>query len=98
MTRTELWILILGFAGQALFFMRFFVQWLCSEKHHRSMIPVSFWYFSLAGSSLLLVYALIRQDIVFIVGQATGFFIYTRNLCLIAREKREKLALAANEG
>lgn len=92
MSRSELFILILGFSGQALFFMRFFVQWLYSEKHRRSMFPVSFWYFSIAGSSLLLIYALIRRDIVFIVGQATGFTIYTRNLVLIARERRAKLA------
>lgn len=97
MTRTETYILILGFSGQALFFMRFFVQWLYSEKHKRSMIPVAFWYFSIAGSSLLLIYALIRRDIVFIVGQATGFTIYTRNLVLIAREKRQQMA-KANEG
>lgn len=90
MSRTETYILILGFSGQALFFMRFFVQWLYSEKHKRSMIPLAFWYFSIAGSSLLLIYALIRRDIVFTVGQATGFTIYTRNLILIAREKREK--------
>jgi lipid-A-disaccharide synthase-like uncharacterized protein len=97
MTRTETYILILGFSGQALFFMRFFVQWLYSEKHKRSMIPVAFWYFSIAGSSLLLIYALIRRDIVFIVGQATGFTIYTRNLVLIAREKRQQTA-KPNEG
>ena len=92
MDKTEIAILVLGFAGQTLFFMRFFVQWLYSEKHRRSMIPTAFWYFSIGGSSLLLVYAIIRKDIVFIVGQSTGFFIYTRNLYLIHREKREKEA------
>jgi lipid-A-disaccharide synthase-like uncharacterized protein len=91
MDRVEVMILVLGFAGQALFFMRFFVQWLHSEKQRRSVFPISFWYFSIAGSSLLLGYALIRKDIVFVVGQATGFLIYTRNLSLIAREKREML-------
>jgi len=90
MSTTEILILVLGFAGQTLFFMRFFVQWLYSEKHKRSMIPTAFWYFSIGGSSLLLIYAIIRQDIVFIVGQSTGFIIYTRNLVLIARERREK--------
>jgi lipid-A-disaccharide synthase-like uncharacterized protein len=92
MSKTEVFILILGFAGQTLFFMRFFVQWLYSEKHRRSLIPTAFWYFSIAGSSLLLIYAIIRRDIVFIVGQSTGFVIYTRNLYLIARERREKQA------
>ena len=86
MSRTEIAVLTLGFSGQALFFMRFLVQWLYSEKHHRSMIPVAFWYFSIGGSCLLLAYALIRRDIVFIVGQSCGFFIYSRNLYLIHRE------------
>jgi len=91
MSKTEISILVIGFAGQSLFFLRFLVQWLYSEKHGKSMIPVSFWYFSLAGSFLLLIYAIIRKDIVFIVGQSTGFFIYLRNLYLISRESREKL-------
>ena len=92
LTVTEILILVVGFAGQAMFFMRFFVQWLYSEKHKRSMIPTAFWYFSLAGSSLLLTYAIIKKDPVFIVGQSTGFIIYIRNLILIRREQREKLA------
>ena len=90
MAKSEIAILVLGFSGQTLFFMRFFVQWLYSEKHRRSMIPTAFWYFSIGGSSLLLIYAIIRKDPVFIVGQSTGFLIYTRNLVLIARERREK--------
>ena len=90
MSKGEIALLALGFAGQTLFFMRFFVQWLYSEKHKRSLIPIAFWYFSLGGSSLLLIYAILRKDIVFIVGQATGFLIYIRNLYLIARERQEK--------
>jgi lipid-A-disaccharide synthase-like uncharacterized protein len=92
MSKTGVVVLVIGFTGQALFFMRFFVQWLYSEKHKRSMIPTAFWYFSLGGSCLLLVYAILRRDIVFTVGQSTGFLIYTRNLYLIAKEKREKAA------
>jgi lipid-A-disaccharide synthase-like uncharacterized protein len=82
--------LAIGFSGQALFFLRFFVQWLHSEKHRRSLIPTAFWYFSLGGSTLLLVYAVMRRDLVFTVGQAAGFLIYTRNLALIARNRREQ--------
>ena len=93
---TEILILAVGFAGQAMFFMRFFVQWLYSEKHKRSLIPTAFWYFSLGGSSLLLAYAIIKKDPVFIVGQSTGFIIYIRNLILIRREQREKAAENAN--
>ncbi len=97
LTTTEILILAVGFAGQAMFFMRFFVQWLYSEKHRRSLIPTAFWYFSLAGSCLLLTYAIIKQDPVFIVGQSTGFIIYTRNLVLIKREQNEKLAQQSAE-
>jgi lipid-A-disaccharide synthase-like uncharacterized protein len=78
---------VLGFAGQALFSMRFLVQWIYSERRRRSVIPVAFWYFSLAGGLILLSYAVYRQDPVFIVGQAAGFFIYSRNLHLIHRER-----------
>lgn len=92
LTFNEILILAIGFAGQSLFFMRFFVQWLYSEKHRRSLIPTAFWYFSLGGSLLLLTYAIIRRDPVFMVGQSTGFIIYTRNLFLIARERREREA------
>lgn len=92
MYKTETLILVLGFVGQAMFFMRFFVQWIYSEKSGKSVIPISFWYFSLAGSCLLLVYSIIRKDVVFIAGQATGFFIYVRNLYLIFKEKRNVLA------
>lgn len=93
LTTTEILILVIGFTGQTMFFMRFFVQWLYSEKHKRSLIPTAFWYFSLGGSCLLLTYAILKKDPVFIVGQSTGFIIYTRNLALIKREQKEKTAL-----
>jgi lipid-A-disaccharide synthase-like uncharacterized protein len=77
-----LWLTI-GFAGQALFSMRFLVQWLASERRGRSIVPLAFWYFSIAGGLTLLAYAIYRADPVFIVGQAAGLFIYLRNLQLI---------------
>ena len=80
-----LWIII-GFLGQSLFFMRFFVQWLASEKAGRSVIPSAFWYFSLAGGATLFIYALWRQDPVFILGQSTGLLIYARNLYFIRKK------------
>ena len=79
------WI-ILGLFAQFLFFMRFLVQWIASEKKKQSTIPVSFWYFSIAGSVLLLIYSIYRKDIVFILGQSVGSFIYMRNLILIYRK------------
>jgi lipid-A-disaccharide synthase-like uncharacterized protein len=87
MSTGTLW-LVVGFTGQACFFMRFLVQWLSSEREGRSVIPVAFWYFSLAGGAIILVYAIYRRDPVFIVGQSTGVFIYLRNLALIRRERR----------
>jgi lipid-A-disaccharide synthase-like uncharacterized protein len=87
MKSVTLW-LIVGFAGQALFTMRFVIQWIQSERVRRSVIPEAFWYFSLAGGITLLAYALHRKDPVFIVGQAAGVFIYLRNLYLIKRHKR----------
>lgn len=83
----HLWLAI-GFTGQALFFMRFFVQWLASERLRKSVIPHAFWYFSLAGGLVLLSYAIWRADPVFIVGQATGLLIYIRNLWFIHGESR----------
>ncbi|MBI4640178.1 MAG: lipid-A-disaccharide synthase N-terminal domain-containing protein [Candidatus Tectomicrobia bacterium] len=82
-----LW-LALGLAGQALFAGRFFVQWLASERSGKSVIPLAFWYLSLSGGALLLVYAIWRKDPVFILGQTMGVFIYSRNLILIWREKK----------
>lgn len=75
--------LIIGFLGQALFFMRFFVQWIASEKAKQSVIPNVFWYFSLGGGLVLFIYAIHRQDPVFMLGQGTGLFIYLRNIYFI---------------
>jgi lipid-A-disaccharide synthase-like uncharacterized protein len=87
MTAEKIWVGV-GLFGQAMFFMRFFVQWLASERQGKSVIPLAFWYFSIGGAAILLVYAIYRLDPVFIIGQAGGFFIYARNLYLIRREKR----------
>lgn len=95
MNTENIW-LIIGFAGQALFTMRFLVQWLYSEKKGRSLIPTAFWYFSLGGGLTLLSYAIYRLDPVFIVGQSTGVFIYARNLHLIMRERRQVAAAGPN--
>lgn len=86
----RLWILI-GFAGQFLFMMRFLWQWVQSERQRRSFIPVAFWYFSLGGGVVLLAYAIHRLDPVFITGQALGLVIYTRNLVLIRGERRRAI-------
>jgi lipid-A-disaccharide synthase-like uncharacterized protein len=81
-----LWLGI-GFAGQALFSARFLVQWIASERARCSIVPVAFWYFSLAGGFTLLAYATYKQDPVFIVGQAAGIFIYLRNLYFVVHKQ-----------
>lgn len=81
------YVLILGFTAQGLFFGRFFVQWIASEREGKSVIPLAFWYFSVGGGSLLLIYAILRKDPVFILGQGCGLFIYARNLFLIFKER-----------
>lgn len=80
--------LIVGFVGQALFSARFIVQWLKSEREKKSVFPIAFWYFSIGGGATLLVYAVYRQDPVFIVGQLTGLFIYLRNLYFVVHERK----------
>ena len=80
--------LIIGFLGQALFSARFLIQWLASERAKQSVIPVLFWYFSIFGGTTLLIYAIHKQDPVFIVGQGFGLLIYCRNLYFILRAKK----------
>jgi lipid-A-disaccharide synthase-like uncharacterized protein len=81
-----LWLAV-GLIGPILFSMRFVVQWIASEKKKSSVVPVSFWYYSIAGGLVLLVYALHQRDPVFIAGQGLGVLIYLRNLYFIHRKK-----------
>ena len=76
---------MLGMLGQVLFFSRFLVQWIASEKKGKSVVPLSFWYLSIGGGFLLLLYALWRKDPVITLGQLVGLFVYVRNLILIRR-------------
>lgn len=80
--------LMFGLAGQTLFMMRFIVQWIHSELHQKSVIPVSFWYLSLFGGLSVLAYGFHRVDPVIILGQLPGTIVYSRNLMLIRRERR----------
>lgn len=91
MTTTEIIWVAVGFAAQLMFMMRFVVQWIASEKVKRSIVPVAFWYFSVAGGAMLLTYAIYRRDPVFIFGQAGGLVIYLRNLYFIHQGKRRDL-------
>lgn len=81
--------LALGFAGNALFFSRFLVQWIASERARKSYVPVAFWWLSIAGSLVLLIYAIHRRDPVFTLAFLPNCVVYVRNLMLIRRERRE---------
>lgn len=83
----DLWA-VFGLSFQFAFMARFLVQWIASERQGRSVIPVSFWYLSLIGSTGVLIYGIGRGDIVIILGQAFGTIVYVRNLALIYRERR----------
>lgn len=85
--RIDFW-LIFGFIGQAMFTMRFLIQWIASEKRRESVIPVAFWYFSLGGGLILLSYAFHRMDPVFMLAYLPGNFIYFRNLYFIYKKKK----------
>ncbi len=71
---------VIGLAGQVLFFMRFILQWIATERARRTVFPTSFWYFSIAGALVLLLYATVRKDPVFIAGYLLAMIIYLRNL------------------
>jgi lipid-A-disaccharide synthase-like uncharacterized protein len=79
------WGILIGYIAQALFAMRFVVQWIASERAGRSVVPTAFWVFSIGGGLMLLAYAIYRKDPVFIIGQAFGVFVYLRNLQFVIR-------------
>ncbi len=81
----NIWLTV-GLIGQMIFSARFVVQWIHSERHRRSSMPMSFWYLSIVGAVILLCYAVYMHDPVFIIGQAGGLLIYSRNLQLRWRE------------
>lgn len=86
MSDINVWVII-GFIGQFMFTMRFLVQWFASEKVQKSVVPTSFWIFSIFGGTIVLAYAIHKEDPVFIVGQATGLLIYFRNLYFVWRNR-----------
>jgi lipid-A-disaccharide synthase-like uncharacterized protein len=90
------WWAIFGFVFQAAFMGRFLVQWIASERQKESVIPISFWYLSLIGSTGVLIYAIGRGDVVIILGQLFGTVVYVRNLMLIYRGHREQPAALAD--
>jgi lipid-A-disaccharide synthase-like uncharacterized protein len=91
----KVWLAV-GFMAQLMFSMRFIVQWIASERARRSIVPETFWYFSMVGGAMLFAYAIYRLDPVFMLGQGMGLVIYSRNIYFIrAHRKTEARAAAA---
>jgi lipid-A-disaccharide synthase-like uncharacterized protein len=82
------WWVVLGLIGQLVFASRFVLQWVASERKGKSVIPLPFWYLSLGGSAILLIYSIHIADPVFILANSLNSFIYIRNLMLIGKEKQ----------
>jgi lipid-A-disaccharide synthase-like uncharacterized protein len=89
------WVAI-GIIGQAIFGFRFFLQWLHSERHGESKIPISFWWMSEVGVLMTAAFCLYRRQFILLLGNGPQLVPYTRNLILIYRKRRRDLeALAA---
>jgi lipid-A-disaccharide synthase-like uncharacterized protein len=84
----DMFWLTLGFGGQALFGARMLIQWIHSEKQRKSVVSITFWWFSIIGSVCLLIYAIHLRDPVIISGQLFGFIVYLRNIWLIYNERK----------
>lgn len=82
-----------GLLAQAVFTARMLVQWAASEKHKKSVVPPMFWWLSLAGASMLIVYFVWRRDAIGVLGQATGWVVYIRNIMLLSKEKSKPPAV-----
>jgi lipid-A-disaccharide synthase-like uncharacterized protein len=82
---------MIGWAGNVIFFSRFFVQWIATEKQKRVVVPISFWWLSLIGSVLLLAYGLKRRDSVFIFAYAFTWIPYIRSIVIYYRNKAKQL-------
>lgn len=84
--RFDFW-LAFGIAAQLLFTARFLVQWIASERAGRSVMPMSFWIFSITGGLMTLLYGLVKREPVIIMGQAMAVGIYLRNVVFVLRER-----------
>ena len=91
---------LLGYAGQLVFFMRFFVQWVASEKKKESVIPEAFWWISIGGGAITLVYAVVHTPPLppIIIAQVCANVIYVRNLVLVRRMKKRLAPGPADTG
>ena len=81
--------LAFGLVAQLLFTARFLVQWISSERAGRSVIPIAFWFFSMGGGIMTLIYGFVKREPVIIVGQGLSTIIYIRNIMLIMKERKQ---------
>lgn len=84
--RFDFW-LAFGMVAQLAFTGRFLVQWIASEREGKSVMPMAFWFFSMVGGVMTLVYGIVRREPIIIMGQALAILIYVRNVMLIVKEK-----------
>jgi lipid-A-disaccharide synthase-like uncharacterized protein len=84
----DLWVGF-GIIAQLLFAVRFLVQWIASEKQGKSVIPLAFWFFSIGGGLMTLIYGLVKEEPIIIMGQGLATIIYVRNVILIVKERRQ---------
>jgi len=86
---------VIGWCGNAVFFSRFFVQWVATEKKKQVVIPVAFWWLSLTGASLLLTYSIYKKDSVFICAYLPTFIPYLRNIVIHYRNRANQRSCAS---
>lgn len=86
----ELWLLAFGLVAQAMFFGRWIVQWVASEKRGESHMPVLFWWLSLIGASMLMIYFVLRREPIGMLGQSVGWIVYSRNIYLLHKAKNKE--------
>ncbi len=72
-----------GFVAQSFFLLSFVVQWYHSEKKKMSHLPIDFWYIRIFASALLIIYVIVRRDLVFLMATLLQMVIYARNIYLI---------------
>jgi lipid-A-disaccharide synthase-like uncharacterized protein len=84
--KIPLWLLLFGTFGQIVFTLRFIYQLFYSMKKGESLLPLGFWIISLAGSMIIVVYALLRKDPVLILGQSAGLIAYIRNMIIYRKQ------------
>lgn len=81
----RVWLALFGLAAQGIFMSRMLIQWIATERARASVVPVSFWWLSMAGAAMLLTYGILDRDIVIISAQIFGAVVYARNLWFIYR-------------